>query len=121
MRIRWHRLFALSLLATACKGEPADTADTGGVACDEITTWSTVGAPFIYTWCTPCHSPELTGEERQGAPVGVDFASYEDVLAWADRIEVRVFAEEAAMPPAGGPEDDELAAVSDWIGCGWPE
>ena len=105
----------------ACGGDSADSAVVEPVDCAEVTTWSTVGAPFIYTWCTPCHSSTISGADRQGAPEGVSFGGLEDVQAWADRIEVRVFAESNPMPPAGGLSAEELEAVAAWIECGLPE
>ena len=68
--------------------------------CATETNWTTVGAPFVYTWCTPCHSPTLTGADRQGAPEGVDFATLADVQGQAAAFEARVFAESGMMPPA---------------------
>ncbi|MFT5682962.1 MAG: putative membrane protein [Myxococcota bacterium] len=105
----------------ACGGDKSadDTAEP--VDCAQVTNWNTVGAPFIYTWCTPCHSPTLSGEDRQGAPEGVDFGEIEDVWDYADRIEARVFAQSSPMPPAGGPTETELAELADWIACGLPE
>ena len=106
----------------ACGGDKgADSAVVEPVDCAEVTNWTTVGAPFIYTWCTPCHSETLTGADRQGAPEGVDFATLEDAQAYADRIEARVFAESNPMPPAGGVPEEELEAVAEWLDCGMPE
>ena len=108
----------------ACGGssgsDSAEAADEP-LDCTETTSWASVGAPFVYTWCTPCHSPTLSGDDRQGAPDGVDFGSYEDVLTYADRIEDRIFNEAAPMPPAGGPTEAELAAMATWLECGLPE
>ena len=106
----------------ACGGDSSsDSAGDEPVDCAEVTNWTTVGAPFIYTWCTPCHSATLTGDARQGAPEGVDFATLEDVQAYADRIEARALSGTPTMPPAGGPTDEDLAAVADWFTCGLPE
>ncbi len=109
------------LMLLACGKDGSDSGTVAAVDCAEVTTWGTVGAPFIYTWCTPCHSPTLTGDERQGAPEGVDFATYADVVAYADRIEDRVFSDTAPMPPAGGPSPAELEDVAAWLSCGLPE
>ena len=106
----------------ACGGSGADSAaETEPVDCTIATTWTTVGAPFVYTWCTPCHSPVLTGADRQGAPEGVDFATLADVQGRAASFEARVFAEAGMMPPAGGPSEAELEAVAAWLDCGLPE
>lgn len=107
------------LLVMGCGEDPVDTALAD---CAEDTNWTTVGAPFVYTWCTPCHSPDLKGADaRQGATEGVNFASYDDVVSRADRFEIRVFAESGPMPPTGGPSEADLAAVAAWLECGMPE
>jgi uncharacterized membrane protein len=106
----------------ACGNSSADSAAEAVLEdCATATNWTTVGAPFVYTWCTPCHSPGLTDADRQEAPEGVDFATLANVQEQADRFEARVFAEVGMMPPAGGPSAAELAAVADWLDCGLPE
>ena len=124
--------FLLCAGLAACP-EPAATDDDGTTdetdlpaqdtsGCSVGPNWTTVGAPFIYTWCTPCHAPGLaTLEERQDAPLKVNFGTYEDVVEWEARIDVRIHSEDEPMPPAGGPTPNELDAVSHWIGCGLPE
>lgn len=115
----------LLILLLACNPDPDDTASIAvsdtAQDCADVTNWTTVGAPFVYTWCTPCHSAKLDGDARQGAPAGMNFSGYSDVVAYADRIEARVFSEGAPMPPAGGPTAEELADVAAWLSCGLPE
>jgi uncharacterized membrane protein len=92
-----------------------DTAD----ACS-LRTWDTVGAPFVATWCTPCHSSALPVAERSGAPSGVDFDTEADVLARLDRFQARALdaaGTPAAMPPSGGPDAALLARVQTWLDC----
>ena len=109
----------------ACGGGGTDSAESAAVTspvdCATETNWTTVGAPFVYTWCTPCHSPTLTGADRQGAPEGANFATLADVQGQAAAFEARVFAESGMMPPAGGPSTAELEAVAAWLDCGLPE
>ena len=119
-------MFALGVALMGCGGEEADTSaavDSGwsGLACEDIYTWSTVGAPVLYTWCTPCHSSQLVGDERQGAPDGVDLETLEHARTWADRIEARALGEAPSMPPVGGPTEQELTELQAWIDCGLPE
>lgn len=105
---------------------PVDTEAPYEPECGEVYTWETAGAPFVYTWCTGCHSsyletPEDPGEwdPRQGAPEGLDFDSLERVCEQLALIESAVFGER--MPPSGGPSQDELDALRAWIDCGPPE
>jgi len=113
-------LIALLLALVGCGG---DEEEGTVVDCSVATNWTTVGAPFVYTWCTPCHSPSLeTLEDRQGAYPNINFGTYEDVVALSGAIENVIF-EDAAnpMPPGGGPSPEELDAVAEWIACGMPE
>jgi uncharacterized membrane protein len=110
-------------LLLACSGSEAeDTAlPIDEATCADVTNWHTVGAPFFYTWCTPCHSATLPEEDRQGAPQGMSFETVEDVRLYASIIEIEMFAGVPTMPPSGGPSDTELDALADWFDCGLPE
>ena len=44
-------------------------------------TWDNFAKPFFTDWCTACHSTLQTGEDRRGAPVGVNFDTYAGVLS----------------------------------------
>ena len=108
-----------------------DTADSSALVTNEVAlqgsdpcldsplTWDSFGAPYVWTWCTPCHSSVLTAEERQEAPPDVNFDTHEDVVAWAARIEARS-GPGGDMPPAGGPDDDERGLLVDWVRCDLP-
>jgi len=86
---------------------------------DSPLTWESFGASYVWTWCTPCHSSVLVGEERQEAPLDVDFDTYEDVVDWAARIEARS-GPGGDMPPAGGPDEAERELLVEWVSCGLP-
>ena len=93
-------------------------------SCADVYTWTTVGAPFVTTWCTPCHSPELLDTaDRQGAPVHVVIDSPETVQQWALVIEAVMWSEdeEVRMSHGGGPTAEELTAFQAWLDCGAPE
>ena len=109
------------LVLTSCKGDaPSSGAPQGTDAIDCATstaTWDTVGEPLMLTWCTPCHSEHLPAERRQGAPVGIDFDTYELSLPWAERIRVRVV-DTVDMPPSGGMPEHQIAQVQEWVQCG---
>jgi hypothetical protein len=92
------------------------TADTGVDPC-ALWTWETAGAPFVTTWCAPCHHSELRPRERAGAPAGVDFDGYAETLAHRDRIVARALSDVPTMPPAVGPDADEVARVLRWLAC----
>jgi uncharacterized membrane protein len=103
----------------SCDGPtPTATGDTGAPLDCTGLDWDSVGAPFVFTYCTGCHA--TTSANRGGAPAGVDFDTYAGVIEWLERVEVRAV-ELRNMPPTGGPPEYELEQFGDWIRCGAPE
>lgn len=89
-------------------------------------TYNNFGKPFMDAYCNRCHSSELTGEERQGAPSFHDFDSLFGIKAVSDHIDQTTAAGPAAtndgMPPNGPfPTLDERKQLGEWIACGMPE
>lgn len=80
-------------------------------------TWTSFGDAFFAFYCRGCHAAETP--ERNGAPVGVDFDTLEEVAAQADRIRVRVLDEET-MPVGGGVYPDDLVLLDVFLSCGLP-
>ncbi len=101
---------------------PSDTGptDTGVVdPChDSLATWENVAKPFLDNWCTACHSSEVSGVDRQGAPEGIDFDRWELAAPFAQLIRSSALVDGPRMPPAGGTQADERAAVDEWVECG---
>lgn len=128
----WISTLALTLVA--CRGETQPPDDLGGssgggdTAADassggedtELATYENFGDAFIRNWCRGCHSSQLTGDDRSGAPDGIDFDTREDVEALADRIEARASGDSPTMPPAGGPSPEELDLLARWLAAGVP-
>ena len=52
----------------------------------------------------------------EGAPLGVDLNTYDDVLQWAERIDSRALGT-LDMPPGGGPSVSERAMLAEWLEC----
>jgi hypothetical protein len=121
---------ALASLAAACSGSNDATvsqADAGasavaGRACPQSSplTYESFGAPFLLSYCTGCHSSQVTEARRQGAPLGVDFDSLADVRRWAGRIYERAADVHTTMPPAGGPSAELRKQLGEWLACGAP-
>jgi hypothetical protein len=99
-----------------------------GVACaepesdclrDPPLTYDNFGEGFVEQFCAGCHSSLTPEVHRNGAPAGVDFDHYGAVLSWAERIEARVLEPEPAraMPPGGGPTEEERERLSEWVRC----
>ncbi len=93
-----------------------------GRACppDAFVDAQSFGMPLMTTWCTSCHSAALTGDERRGAPVGLDLESEAAVREYALRIFARAADDNLSMPPAGGPTEQERVLLGDWLACGAP-
>jgi len=110
-------------LTVACNPKPA-TPDSGlpEPECETlIWNWQNTGEPFMRTWCTSCHHSDLDDDSRQGAPIDVNLETYADFVRWAERVDARVWATSAPMPPAGGPTEEELDLLGTWMDCGAPE
>lgn len=108
----------LLVLWLGCAGKGGDSAPCSDR--DPPLTWRSFGDAFFTSHCTGCHHSLNPEEGRGGAPVGVDFDSYADVLAQLDRIEARVVPEDGGMPPDGALTAEQRAALAEWIGCGAP-
>lgn len=114
---------ALGCGATVPPDDDVETGDSGVVATDTSPdpcaplTWETAGAPVVLTWCTPCHSEDLTGMARSGAPRGVDFDDEDDVRQRAARVWARALSDPPTMPPASGPSEDALDRLGAWLTC----
>ena len=126
-------LLACLLVSGCTDGGQGATEDGQGASSDESgapqgdcsddpvpLSWENFGEAYSANWCRGCHSAQLTGDARNGAPPGVDFNSHQDVLDRLERFAERAAAEEPTMPPTGGPGDEELALLRRWIECGAP-
>jgi hypothetical protein len=119
-------LYRIPVDEPAPRPEGGDGDDTGGegadgeapIPCDEAGTWATTGQPFALTWCTGCHATGRLGEERHGAPEGLDLDSRAAFVAAGAASLARVDA--GTMPPGGGPSAGERARLRAWLDCGAP-
>jgi len=78
-------------------------------------TWAIDAEPFVLDYCTACHQQELEGEDRRGAPEGIDLATPDQVRSHAERVRARV--EDGTMPPGGGAHASEIRRFLDWVDC----
>jgi cytochrome c5 len=75
------------------------------------------------TNCLSCHSSELTGGARNGAPPGVNWDTYEATLPNADSAITRAV-EAMTMPPAGTKpplNQEQKDAMLAWQSAGFPQ
>jgi len=87
---------------------------------DSPLTYESFGEPFFSSWCTGCHSSQLTGDARRKAPAGFDYDSLASIRQWLPQIYQYAADSNSMMPPAGGPSAAERQNLGDWIACGAP-
>lgn len=92
---------------------------------DPELTYDNFGKPFLQAYCNGCHSSLVPDGLRNDAPVGIDFDTYESVLRWRTRIDIRTTVSEGGqspegtqiMPPGGGPTELEYELFHEWLAC----
>ena len=115
----------LAPLLTACESEEEGT-PSGAVCPPESTlTWDSFGQQFFADYCTRCHSTELSGAARQGAPNDHNFDSAELVRDELDHTDEQAAAGPDSvntLMPIGGPTptEDERKQLGEWLACGAP-
>jgi uncharacterized membrane protein len=118
------RLLALAAaIALAACGSDDHGGPTGST-CPEGSTLSyeTFGQEFMDAYCTRCHASDLTGDDRNGAPLNHDFDTKAGILAVADHIDEQAAAGpdnvNTAMPPrAPKPTEEERRQLGEWLAC----
>ena len=110
-------------LHIGCGGQAKTASDSGSAQplsppCDEAASvsYANFGEGFLVENCQGCHAS--TSADRHGAPVGVIFDTLAQAWDQADRIlERSVYADSNTMPPAGGPNEDDLVRLEWWLVC----
>jgi len=77
-------------------------------------------ANIIRQKCLGCHLSTLPDDQRDGAPVGVDFDTFAGAKQSGDEI-VEHAVVVMNMPPSGPLSDAEKQALSNWKALGFPE
>jgi len=96
------------------------TTDSGTepvVACTDLD-YETFGRSFLTRWCTSCHAAGLADGQRYGAPLGMDFDTYQGFLQHQQRALSATTSR--SMPPGATVPTEEVAAFEEWVGCGSP-
>ena len=138
MRFRAEGLL-LGALLVACQTPTVDSADSAAVSTDSgdtglndpyidgrhcpddlAATWESFGQGFLLDHCVGCHSANVEGEARSGAPVGVDFETHAKALQWLQSIFVVSADAAVAMPPADSVPAEDRFILGDWLACGAP-
>jgi hypothetical protein len=87
---------------------------------DSFLSYQSFGAPFMWQYCTGCHSSDVPENMRQEAPLGVDFETAEQVREHMERIYARAADSNTTMPPGGGPDPEARTLLGEWLACGAP-
>jgi uncharacterized membrane protein len=86
-------------------------------------TFANFGQPFFTSYCIACHSQSKTGDDRQGAPVTIDFDTRSLVRENTSRIDKQAAfgprAMNTLMPLDGNPapSDPERVRLGEYIAC----
>ena len=121
----------VALLCGACEESHDDGAPHGelegtptGATCPpgSTLTYETFAQPFVESYCTRCHSSQLSGAARNGAPLGHDFDSEAGILVVADHVDQYAAAGPNAVNTAMPPEDprpteEERRQLGEWLAC----
>jgi hypothetical protein len=78
--------------------------------------WKNFAAPFFSNHCGSCHSRDLSGDDRNGAPPDQNFDDRDTVVLFASSILRQV--ETAQMPPGGFINRNDQEMLREWIACG---
>jgi uncharacterized membrane protein len=118
------RLLALATaIALAACGSSDEGGPTGSTCPEDSTlSYESFGQEFMDAYCTRCHASDLTGDDRNGAPLNHDFDTKAGILAVADHIDEQAAAGpdnvNTAMPPrAPKPTEEERRQLGEWLAC----
>jgi hypothetical protein len=117
---------ALGLALAGCDTDSVFGPPTESVCPDNSTlTWDTFGQNFMVRYCTRCHSSELKGAARHGAPSFHDFDTRFGVKGVANHVDETTASGPAAtnkgMPPDGAiPTLEERQQLGEWLACDVP-
>ena len=130
-RIIW--LCCAALIGVSCSDDDPPAACTEeeaeeGVATDatcptnSTLTYENFAQPFMEQYCTRCHSSELTGDDRQCAPLDHDCNTEQGIFAIAEHIDEFAAAGpngvNTAMPPSEPrPTEEERRQLGEWLAC----
>ncbi|WP_309893634.1 hypothetical protein [Archangium sp.] len=115
-------VLVLAGCGSADVGPTGTTCPTGGTQL----TAENFGNNFFTTYCTRCHSSELSGIfQRHGAPPPMNFNTHAGVKEWSKNIDAWAGAGPDRVNtemPGGNPEpsEDDRRKLSEWLACGAP-
>lgn len=112
-------LFSLGLAACADDGSGSEAGEIPEVDCTMTPALKYSEMSAVWAKCTACHSSAVMGAARGGAPVAINYDTYDAAKAQATPAAAEVA--EGAMPPGGGLTEDEKQQIYAWAQCGTPQ
>lgn len=91
--------------------------DPGECDRDPPLSYDNFGLGFFTRYCTSCHSSQLSGADRSGAPDTYNFDSEGQIQAYLGIIRATTLGDEPTMPPGGSPTETELSLLDEWLTC----
>ena len=84
--------------------------------------WDNFARQFFSDYCTRCHAATLSGTQRNAAPSGVDYDTFQAAAANAGGAKARAGTDAGGMPPGTPiPTTAERATLVEWVDAGAPE
>jgi uncharacterized membrane protein len=115
-----------SMLA-ACGGDDHGLGPLTETECpdDSTLTYENFGEPFMAAYCLGCHSVDVQGDDREGAPSDHNFDTQFEIQAFAEHIDQMAGSGPAVtntiMPPGNPkPSMGERVELAQWLACGAP-
>ncbi len=106
-------------VSTANVGCGDDSGTGGTVDCGTVKGFSELSGAF--SKCTACHSTDLaTATERQAAPLGYDYNTYEDAKKFPEAITEQVEDDEMPFDPSPALTEQEKTDMLTWAACDTP-
>lgn len=108
-----------------CAGDAEVLGPPTGTECAPASTltYANFGEAFMTAYCTRCHSSELRGDARMGAPALHDFNTQVGVQVVGEHIDQTAGSgpngTNDSMPPDGDmPSLEERRQLAEWMACG---
>lgn len=114
---------AIGLIAfsVSTAGVGCDDGGSGGAAVDCSTVKGFSELSGAFSKCTACHSTDLaTATERQAAPLGYDYNTYEDAKKFPEAITEQVEDDEMPFDPSPELTAQEKTDMLTWAACETP-
>jgi hypothetical protein len=93
-----HFLLTLAFVASAC-GEKIEPVQLQPECPLDPVTWDGQAGAVFAQYCTQCHSSEVGGSDRNGAPASINFNTFDEALPIA-KLADKSSGEGSSMPPS---------------------